>query len=61
MACNLVINFEVALIKKLWQFSVLSRTLPPTLGEEVGKAFTLRDLCDIYIGLSHIPHDNIFV
>ena len=34
MACNLVTNFEVALIKKLWQCSVLSRTLPspPTLG-----------------------------
>ena len=40
MACNLVTNFEVALIKKLWQCSVLSRTLrvavpslPPTLGK----------------------------
>ena len=27
MACNLVSNFEVALIKKLWQFSMLSHTL----------------------------------
>ena len=41
MACNLVSNFEVALIKKLWQFFVLSHTLcvavpspppPPTRG-----------------------------
>ena len=27
MACNLVTNFKVALIKKLWQCSVLRRTL----------------------------------
>ena len=27
MACKLVTNFEVALIKRLWQCSVLSRTL----------------------------------
>ena len=27
MACNLVNNFEVVLIKKLWLCSVLSRTL----------------------------------
>ena len=41
MACNLVSNFEVALIEKLWQFFVLSHTLhvavpspppPPTRG-----------------------------
>ena len=43
MACNLVTNFEVALIKKkLWQCSVLSRTLPSppptTLGEVEGTA-----------------------
>ena len=48
MACELVTNFEVALIKKLWQCSVLSRTLP-------------RDPCDISIGLSRIPLDNICV
>ena len=29
MACNLVINLDVALIKKPWQCSALSRTLPP--------------------------------
>ena len=29
MACNLVTNLDVALIKKPWQCSALSRTLPP--------------------------------
>ena len=64
VACNLVTNFEVALIKKLWQCSVLSRTLqvavpspPPTLGEGEGTA----NISDIWIGLSRIPLDNICV
>ena len=45
MACNLVTNFEVALIKKLWQCSC-NRTLPfpPTLGEGYG-----------YVGYLGIP------
>ena len=69
MACNLVTNFEVALIKKLWQCSVLSRTQrvalpspPPHLGvgEVEGYGYT-RDPCDISIGLSRIPLDNICV
>ena len=65
MACKLVTNFEVALIKKLWQCSVLSCTLPspPTLGEGEGTA-TLklpRDPCDISIGLSRIPLNKIGV
>ena len=44
MACNLVNNFEVVLIKKLWLCSVLSRTLrvvvpapTPHLGEGTGE------------------------
>ena len=45
VACNLVTNFEVALIKKLWQCSC-NRTLPfpPTLGEGYG-----------YVGYLGIP------
>ena len=46
VACNLVTNFEVALIKKLWQCS-RNRTLPsppPTLGEGYG-----------YVGYLGIP------
>ena len=71
MAFNLVTNFEVALIKKLWQCSVHSRTLrvavpsppPPTLWEGVGMATRRlpRDPRDILIGLSPIPLDNICV
>ena len=44
VACNLITNFEVALIKKPWQCSVLSRTLlvavtspPPHLGGGGGR------------------------
>ena len=56
VACNLVTNFEMALIKKLWQCSVHSRT-------EVGTASRglPGDSCDILIGLSRIPLDNICV
>ena len=71
VACNLVTNFEVALIKKLWQCSVPNGTLrvslpsPPqlTLGEGEGTATRRlpRDPCDISIGLSSIPLDNICV
>ena len=63
MACNLVTNFEVALIKKLWQCSVLSRTPlvallspPPHLGGGGTATHRLtKDPCDISIGLSRIP------
>ena len=59
MACNLVTNFEVALIKKLWQCSVLSRTLlsPPPWGGGGGTAThkLTKDPWDISIGLSRIP------
>ena len=67
MACNLVTNFKVASIKKLWQCSVPNGTLrvglpsPPqlTLGEGEGEGTATRrlprDPCDLSIGLSSIP------
>ena len=68
---HLVTNFKVALIKKLWQCSMLSCTLhvaiasppAPTLGEgECTATHRLpRDPCDISIGLSCIPLDNICI
>ena len=53
MACSLVTNFEVALMKKLWQCSVLSRNLrvavpspPPPWG---------RGRVRLHVGFSGIP------
>ena len=65
MACNLVTNFEVALIKKLWQCSLLSRTLreavpspPPSPGGVrlhvgyLGIAATFQLVCHIFLSIT---------
>ena len=65
MACNLVTNFEVALIKKLWQCSLLSRTLreavpspPPSPGGVrlhvgyLGIAATFQLVCHTFLSIT---------
>ena len=61
MACNLVTNLEMALIKKPWQCSVLSRTLrvaapslppPPTLEGKGGILAIFQLVCHALVSIT---------